>query len=77
MGSLVKKISKRANRFNRALAALEKHLSEEQSKSGDLGLSRPFDLAATVEQDLIQAEKNKRKERNKRKSRNRALKDKK
>lgn len=73
MGSLNRKINKRAKRFGNALAAIEKHLKQEQEKSGEVELTKPFDLLKTAEYDLQEASENKRKLRNKRKSEKKKL----
>lgn len=76
MGSLTRKITKRANRFQNYLSIIEKHMKEAQEKSGELPLTKPFDLAKTVETELEHSAEDKRKLRNKRKAQRRALKKK-
>ena len=72
MGSLSRKITKKANKFNKALSILEKHLESEAAK--DQEVPRPFDLTKTVENELAQSQEAKRKARNKRKAEKRKLK---
>jgi hypothetical protein len=76
MGSVAKKIKKRTNRFNKALASIEKHLELENSKNQEVQIPQPFDLAQTVESELVQTANNNRKEKNKKKAKRRELKNK-
>ncbi len=72
MGSVLKKITKRANKVNNYLQIIEKHLKEASEKSGEVALTQPFDLGKTVENDLNQSMEKRRKDRNKRKAKRKA-----
>lgn len=73
MGSVTKKIIKKAKRFHNYLSIIEKHLKAEQEKAKELPLVRSFDLAQTVEAEMAQTDENKRKMRNKRKAKRKEL----
>lgn len=64
MGSVVKKIQKKANKFNKAMEALEKALKDAKSEL------KPaiFDIKSAVHEEIKQMKDIRRKERNKRKA---------
>ena len=75
MGSLIKKIQKKANRFQSAMKAVEKAFAEQAKEATSTSYEVPqkFDLKSIIEKDMVNINVQKRKERNKRKAKRRTL----